>query len=163
MDRGQRASRVNKGGPTMPFQAVRLYIQDHHVVMDNGIVQVTLSKPAGIVTGIRYDGIDNLLEVLNRETNRGYWDLHWNPPGGQGIFDVISGTSFRVIVENDEQVELSFTRMWDSSLEGLYCYVVPQASTHMPFTSTCRNGLVLILAKQGLLLNSGKTSFSTWP
>jgi hypothetical protein len=120
----------------------------------------------------------------------------------------ISGTSFRVVVENDEQVELSFTRMWDSSLEGkyiplnidkrslfnfymyeciykcinaigityiyiyihkinekyfnsppgLYCYVVPQASTHMPFTSTCRNGLVLILAKQGLLLNSGKTS-----
>lgn len=120
LDRGQRASRVNKGGPTMPFQAVRLYIQDHHVVMDNGIVQVTLSKPAGIVTGIRYDGIDNLLEVLNRETNRGYWDLHWNPPGGQGIFDVISGTSFRVVVENDEQVELSFTRMWDSSLEGKY-------------------------------------------
>ncbi|XP_061972762.1 probable rhamnogalacturonate lyase B isoform X3 [Populus nigra] len=158
LDRGQRASRVNKGGPTMPFQAVRLYIQDHHVVMDNGIVQVTLSKPAGIVTGIRYDGIDNLLEVLNRETNRGYWDLHWNPPGGNGIFDVISGTSFRVVVENDEQVELSFTRMWDSSLEGLYCYVVRQASTHMPFTSTCRNGLVLILAKQGLLLNSGKTS-----
>jgi len=32
----------------------------------------------------------------------------------------ISGTSFRVVVENDEQVELSFTRMWDSSLEGKY-------------------------------------------
>ncbi|KAJ6412884.1 hypothetical protein OIU84_005852 [Salix udensis] len=90
------------------------------VVMDNGTVQVTLSKPAGLVTGIRYDGIDNLLEVLNRETNRGYWDLHWNPPGGKGIFDVISGTSFRVVVENDEQVELSFTRMWDSLLEGKY-------------------------------------------
>ncbi|KAJ6398698.1 hypothetical protein OIU77_019467 [Salix suchowensis] len=88
--------------------------------MDNGTVQVTLSKPAGLVTGIRYDGIDNLLEVLNRETNRGYWDLHWNPPGGKGIFDVISGTSFRVVVENDEQVELSFTRMWDSLLEGKY-------------------------------------------
>ncbi|KAF9682457.1 hypothetical protein SADUNF_Sadunf05G0110900 [Salix dunnii] len=145
-DNRQRASRVNKGGRAMPFQAVRLYIQDHHVLMDNGTVQVTLSKPAGIVTGIRYDGVDNLLEVLNRETNRGftgvndlYWDLHWNPPGGKGIFDVyapffpflymfskhevfawISGTSFRVVVENDEQVELSFTRMWDSSLEGKY-------------------------------------------
>ncbi|KAJ6681877.1 RHAMNOGALACTURONATE LYASE FAMILY PROTEIN [Salix koriyanagi] len=119
-DNSQRALRVDKGGRTMPFQAVRLYIQDHHVVMDNGTVQVTLSKPAGLVTGIRYDGIDNLLEVLNRETNRGYWDLHWNPPGGKGIFDVISGTSFRVVVENDEQVELSFTRMWDSLLEGKY-------------------------------------------
>ena len=41
------------------------------VLMDNGIVQVTLSKPGGIVTGIRYNGIDNLLEVQNKETNRG--------------------------------------------------------------------------------------------
>lgn len=30
----------------------------------------------------------------------------------------IKGSSFRVIVENEEQVELSFTRIWDPSLEG---------------------------------------------
>lgn len=30
----------------------------------------------------------------------------------------IKGTNFRVIVENDEQVEISFTRTWDSSMEG---------------------------------------------
>lgn len=40
--------------------------------MDNGILKVTLSNPDGIVTGIEYNGIDNLLEILNDESNRGY-------------------------------------------------------------------------------------------
>ncbi|PRQ20941.1 putative rhamnogalacturonan endolyase [Rosa chinensis] len=104
----------------MPPIGVQLLIQDRHVMMDNGFVQVTLSNPEGIVTGIRYNGIDNLLEIRNEETNRGYWDLVWSEAttGTTGIFDVIKGTKFEVIVENDDQVELSFTRTWDPSQEG---------------------------------------------
>ncbi|KAJ7958894.1 Rhamnogalacturonate lyase family protein [Quillaja saponaria] len=100
---------------------VQLYVQDRLVVMDNGILRVTLSNPEGIVTGIQYNDIDNLLEVLNEEVNRGYWDLVWSSPsstGTNGIFDVIKGTNFSVIVESEDQVELSFTRTWDPSLEG---------------------------------------------
>ncbi|KAK4758353.1 hypothetical protein SAY87_019654 [Trapa incisa] len=103
----------------MPPVGVRLLIEDNHVVMDNGMVQVTLSNPGGIVTGISYNAIDNLLEVLNDESNRGYWDLVWNaPPSSTGIFDVIKGTKFEIIKESEDQVEISFTRTWESTEEG---------------------------------------------
>ncbi|CAN6450834.1 unnamed protein product [Victoria cruziana] len=98
---------------------VTLEIQDRHVVLDNGIVQLTLSNPEGIVTGVKYNGLDNLLEILNEEANRGYWDLYWNEPNGPGIFDVIKGTSFSVVVQNEDRVEVSFTRTWDASLKGM--------------------------------------------
>ncbi|KAL6012682.1 hypothetical protein ACLOJK_003171 [Asimina triloba] len=89
------------------------------VVIDNGILQVTLSKPEGIVTGISYNGVDNLLEGLNQENNRGYWDVVWNElPNGKGIFEVIMGTSFQVILEDENEVEVSFKRTWDLSLNG---------------------------------------------
>lgn len=55
------------------FKASILHVQ---VEMDNGLLQVTLSNPEGIVTGVRYNGIDNLLEVLNDESNRGYKNNH---------------------------------------------------------------------------------------
>ena len=47
------------------------------VVMDNGIVKVTLSKPQETVTEIEYGGIDNMLETLNLEARRGY--VHHRP------------------------------------------------------------------------------------
>ncbi|KAI4321100.1 hypothetical protein MLD38_034520 [Melastoma candidum] len=74
--------------------------------------------PEGVVTGIRYNGVDNLIEVRNNESNRGYCDLFWITPGSKAAFDLIRGTSLRVIVENKEQVEPSFLRTWESSLEG---------------------------------------------
>jgi hypothetical protein len=42
------------------------------VVIKNDIFELTLSNPDGIVTGVRYNGVDNLMEILNKEDNRGY-------------------------------------------------------------------------------------------
>ncbi|KAJ0085757.1 hypothetical protein Patl1_08699 [Pistacia atlantica] len=113
-------------------QAVKLQVQDKYprdineshslqVVMDNELLQVTISNPQGIVTGIKFSGIDNLLEVRNPEFDRGYWDLVWSEQGTKGTkgtLDRIEATNFTVIVEKEEQVELSFSRIWNSSLEG---------------------------------------------
>ena len=39
--------------------------------MDNGIIKVNLSNPKGMVNGIEYEGIENLLSLDNDEDNRG--------------------------------------------------------------------------------------------
>uniref|UniRef100_A0A5B6ZSC2 rhamnogalacturonan endolyase n=1 Tax=Davidia involucrata TaxID=16924 RepID=A0A5B6ZSC2_DAVIN len=88
---------------------LHLQIQNHQVVMDNGIVNVTLSSPEGMVTGIQYKGVNNILE-LNQADNRGYWDVVWNNPGFPTRIDKLAGTSFKVIVQNENQIEISFTK-----------------------------------------------------
>jgi len=43
------------------------------LVIDNGIVSVTLSRPEGYILGISYNGIDNILDTENdHEDDRGY-------------------------------------------------------------------------------------------
>ncbi|XP_059629775.1 probable rhamnogalacturonate lyase B [Cornus florida] len=138
----------------MAASGVQLNVQVDHVVIDNGILQLTLSNPGGIVTGIQYNGIDNLVELRNPELNGGFWDLNWSEPDSaktRGKFDTIEGTIFKVIVENEEQVELSFTRPWDPSLRdkqaplhiekrfimlcdssGFYSYAIFEHSEDMP-------------------------------
>ncbi|KAM7489118.1 hypothetical protein LguiB_026602 [Lonicera macranthoides] len=92
---------------------VRLRMLDKHVVMSNGLVSVTLSNPIGMVTEIEYGGINNLLE-RNKEKNRGYWDVVWSDPNHpRNFLFQFDGTQFRVIVENENHVEVSFSRTWD--------------------------------------------------
>ncbi|AES73958.2 rhamnogalacturonate lyase B-like protein [Medicago truncatula] len=104
-----------------------LMLQFILVVIDNDIVQVNISNPEGCVTGIQYNGLDNLLEINNHESDRGYWDIVWDQGGekrtkkgakGKGKLDRLETTNMRVIMESEEQVELSFTRTWNLSLEG---------------------------------------------
>ncbi|KAF2283859.1 hypothetical protein GH714_016581 [Hevea brasiliensis] len=98
---------------------VRLYWKNHHrhrMVIDNGLVQVTLSNPKGDITEIQYNEIGNVLEIHNGESNRGYWDVVWNKPGTRVAYDRLKGTNFRVIMEDENQVEVSFTRTWNASI-----------------------------------------------
>ncbi|CAH2042830.1 unnamed protein product [Thlaspi arvense] len=54
-----------------PAPGVDLQILDHQVVMSNGLVSVTFSRPRGEITGIEFNGIDNLLETSNGKADRG--------------------------------------------------------------------------------------------
>ncbi|XP_024964825.1 rhamnogalacturonate lyase B-like [Cynara cardunculus var. scolymus] len=109
-------------GSSMDVTAgVNLSFQGNYVVISNGIVKVTLSNPQVYVTGIQYDGIDNLLDVINEETNRGYWDVVWSDWGATkttGSMERLEGTHCDVIVQTKEQVELSFSRTWTYSNKG---------------------------------------------
>ncbi|KAI3685810.1 hypothetical protein L6452_35069 [Arctium lappa] len=100
---------------------VKIHFRKHHVVLDNDIVQLTLTNPGGYVTGVKYNNVDNLLEGHNDESDRGYWDLVWSSAGNlgtTGTFERIEGTSCEVITETEDQVEISFSRTWDPTLEG---------------------------------------------
>ncbi|KAF7095679.1 hypothetical protein CFC21_097793 [Triticum aestivum] len=109
--------REGEAGDAM--DGVKLKVTSRYVIIKNDVFELTLSNPDGIVTGVRYNGVDNLMEILNKEDNRGYWDIVWNSPGQRtGIFDVIKGTEFRIIHHDENQAEVSFTRSWDPSQEG---------------------------------------------
>ncbi|CAN6714641.1 unnamed protein product [Malus baccata var. baccata] len=87
--------------------------QTHNTVeLNKGIVRVTFSNPGGDVIGIEYKGIDNLLETKNLPSNRGYWDLVWK----NGL-DRLQGTTFKIVTLTADQIEISFNKTYDDSLE----------------------------------------------
>ncbi|KAK2975649.1 hypothetical protein RJ640_000674 [Escallonia rubra] len=91
-------------------------VDNDHVVMDNGLLNVTLSTPTGFVTAIQFNGMYNVLEYRNKESKRGYWDVVWSKPGSRAnIFDVLPGTQYKVIAEDENRIEVSFIKTWNSS------------------------------------------------
>ncbi|KAF7809411.1 putative rhamnogalacturonate lyase B isoform X1 [Senna tora] len=111
---------MNSGKRRVSISGVKLMNEedDRRVVIDNGIVQVTLSRPEGYVVGISYNGIDNVLEPRNEEQDRGYFDVVWNKAGKNSTFQRIHGTEFSIVTLDENEVEISFVRTWTSSMEG---------------------------------------------
>ncbi|GER34850.1 rhamnogalacturonate lyase family protein [Striga asiatica] len=100
----------------MDCPPVQLHVSEHHVVLDNGIVRVTFSTPDGMIIGIKYNGIENLLEKTYTRDNRGYWDIYWNKRSHlQDTIDKLDGTSMTVVKQDDDQVEISFWRTWNNN------------------------------------------------
>ncbi|KAK7250632.1 hypothetical protein RIF29_33178 [Crotalaria pallida] len=102
-----------------PNYAVKLNTENNEqLIVDNGVVSVTLSIPEGYVIGISYNGIDNILEAEREEQDRGYLDVVWNAQGKPSLFQRIHGTNFSVITADENLVEVSFLRRWESSMNG---------------------------------------------
>ncbi|GER47099.1 rhamnogalacturonate lyase family protein [Striga asiatica] len=106
---------ITQGGQSSS-PPVKLRASDKHVEIDNGIVKLTLLKPSGFITGVGYRGIKNILEYKNAEDRRGYWDIVWSrPQNDTSFFDTLESTNFKVVEENEDQIEVSFTKTWSES------------------------------------------------
>ncbi|XP_071711956.1 uncharacterized protein [Rutidosis leptorrhynchoides] len=104
------------GGHQVLYPPVQLHKYDDHVVVDNGIFSITFASPEGTVTGIEYNGIDNILSDRNEISDRGYWDVDWSDPQNpKDNLDKLNGEQLDVIQNDGNQVELSFKRRWSFS------------------------------------------------
>ncbi|KAK3021722.1 hypothetical protein RJ639_046068, partial [Escallonia herrerae] len=82
----------------MPKTNVKLINQGSNVILDNGLVRLTIVKPQGLLTGIKYGGMDNLLDSKSGETSRG-----------------LRGSEYSTIHQSNDQLEVSFRSSYDAS------------------------------------------------
>ncbi|PON39398.1 Rhamnogalacturonate lyase [Trema orientale] len=109
---------INSGGESSPPR-IRIKTQGYRqvIIMDNGLVELKFSNPDGDVIGIKYNRINNLLEIHNKEKNRGYWDMDWGEAGNDiaNHHVKLHGTKFQIIKADEYQIEISFTKIWNDS------------------------------------------------
>ncbi|XP_042065102.1 probable rhamnogalacturonate lyase B isoform X2 [Salvia splendens] len=97
---------------------VTLSVSGSNIIIDNVLVRLTIMKPQGLLTAIKYAGIDNLLDTKSNQLNRGYWDINWNLPGGQDRYQLLRGSEYSVISLSNDNLEVSFKSSYDPSISG---------------------------------------------
>ncbi|XP_030491647.2 uncharacterized protein LOC115707745 [Cannabis sativa] len=125
----KKVSLINKGPHVSSHEHLTLnfvsQIHYHHqsistlqVILNNGYVKLTISKPQGYLSGITYGGMDNVLDPNSNEASRGYWDANWSWPGGQDRYKLLSGAEYSVVKMSNDQIEVSFRNIYDPSTKG---------------------------------------------
>ncbi|KAJ8644111.1 hypothetical protein MRB53_005859 [Persea americana] len=137
------------------------------VIMENGILKLTMSQPDGALTGIQYGGMKNLLDTKLTQSQRGYWDINWNLPGGGDQYLLLKGTEFNIISSNNDRIEVSFRSICDpsergttlplsvdkrfilrSGISGFYCYAIYERLAGWPAFDLVQTRLVFKLRRE---------------
>ncbi|KAG8365395.1 hypothetical protein BUALT_Bualt18G0100200 [Buddleja alternifolia] len=137
------------------------------IVVDNGLVRLTISKPQGLLTAIKYGGMDNLLDIKSNELNRGYWDINWSLPGGQDRYQLLRGSEYSVINLSNDHLEVSFKSTYDpstpgtklpltvdiryivrSGVSGFYCYAICERPSGCPAFDLAQARMVFKLRQE---------------
>ncbi|PIN22367.1 Rhamnogalacturonan endolyase [Handroanthus impetiginosus] len=146
---------------------VTLITQSSYIIVNNGLVRLTISKPQGLLTGIKYGGINNLLDLKSNELNRGYWDINWSLPGGQDRYQLLRGSEYSVINFSNDHLEVSFKNTYDpstpgtrlpltidhryivrSGVSGFYCYSICERPPHSPAFDLAQMRMVFKLQRE---------------
>ncbi|RAL45750.1 hypothetical protein DM860_009614 [Cuscuta australis] len=112
--------------------SLALDVTDTHVVMENGHIKVTLTNPTGSIAGIEYDEIDNVLEDTKKETDRAEWDIIWSTTKRKNKYDLLFASEFKVIVNDENQIELSFTKSFSSDDDSSAPLIVDKRYVLLP-------------------------------
>ncbi|XP_047973030.1 rhamnogalacturonate lyase B-like isoform X2 [Salvia hispanica] len=106
--------RLSRESNPSSFAALKLQVTEKHVHLDNGIVKLTLVKPSGTIAKVGYQEVENILDNRHTETRRGYWDMVW-VKSNTSQYEAIHCTSFNVIAQTEDRIEVSFTSTWNVS------------------------------------------------